>query len=106
MKIYIAGPMTGMPEFNYPAFREAAQRLRNAGATVVSPAEMGRKYGTPEEISASQAKLAELMIEELDALGTCDAIYLLKGWHRSVGAKRELYLALSRNQEIIIEEKK
>ena len=103
MKIYIAGPMTGMPEFNYPAFREAAQRLRNTGATVVNPVEIGEKYGTAEEINADPSKLADLILEELDALGKCDAIYLLPGWQRSVGTKRELQLALLRKLEILVE---
>jgi hypothetical protein len=30
-RIYIAGPMTGLPEFNYPAFNAEAQRLRGLG---------------------------------------------------------------------------
>ena len=103
MKIYIAGPMTGMPEFNYPAFREAAQRLRNAGMTVVSPVEIGEKYGTAEEINAVPAKLENLILEELDALATCDAIYLLPGWQRSAGTRNELRLALSLKLEILVE---
>lgn len=102
MRVYIAGPMTGLPKFNYPAFRAAANRLRSIGVTVVSPVEIAEKYGAPEEVSADPSKLADLIIEELDALGTCDAIYLLPGWQRSVGARRELYLALSRKLEIIV----
>jgi hypothetical protein len=30
MKLYLAGPMTGFEEHNYPAFRSTAQKLRNA----------------------------------------------------------------------------
>ena len=103
MKIYIAGPMTGIPEFNYSAFRKAAQRLRNVGVTVVSPVEIGEKYGTAEEIAAVPAKLENLILEELDALATCDAIYLLLGWQRSAGTKNELRLALSLKLEILVE---
>ena len=40
MKLYIAGPMTGYPEWNFPAFREAARELRMRDFEMVSPAEM------------------------------------------------------------------
>jgi len=39
MRIYIAGPMTGLPEFNYPAFNAAAEYLRSLGHHVENPAD-------------------------------------------------------------------
>ena len=37
--IYIAGPMSGKVDHNYPAFHAAAKFLREKGWTVFSPAE-------------------------------------------------------------------
>jgi len=38
MKIYIAGPMSGLPEFNYPAFHAADAELRALGHETLNPA--------------------------------------------------------------------
>ena len=37
MKLYIAGPMTGLVAFNFPAFEAARQDLEDAGFEVESP---------------------------------------------------------------------
>lgn len=37
--LYIAGPMSGIPQFNFPAFIAAAAALRALGYTIISPAE-------------------------------------------------------------------
>ena len=102
MKIYVAGPMTGMPEWNYPAFNNAAAELRAAGHEVVNPAEMGAKYGTADEINADPEKLADLMLYELDAILGCDAIYLLPGWEKSPGVRKELKVALDNKLVMIV----
>ena len=63
MRLYIAGPMTGLPRFNYPAFHAAADVLRRMGHDAVSPAEMDNAAsqaaamaspnGTMEEFNAA-----------------------------------------------------
>lgn len=53
MRIYVSGPMTGKPEFNYPAFNAAAKRLRDEGHFVINPAELSAIFGTPGEIEDS-----------------------------------------------------
>lgn len=71
--IYICGPMTGLPEYNYPAFHAAAAELRAQGWHVVNPAENA-------EPTAPQVRGAALLA-------------LLPGWHQSRGAQAEVSLA-------------
>ena len=50
IKVYLAGPMRGIANFNFPAFDFAAHKLRNQGFYVFSPAERDRSiYGTALE---------------------------------------------------------
>ena len=93
--IYIAGPMKGHPEFNYPAFNKAAKLLfEQEEWLVVNPVCIGGRYGTAEELASSPTLLAEAVSKELSLLADCDAIYLLPGWEDSKGARKELQLAL------------
>lgn len=48
MRIYIAGPMRGYPNFNFPAFDEAAARGRALGHEIISPAEIDREKSVKE----------------------------------------------------------
>lgn len=82
--VYIAGPMTGRPEFNFPAFHEAAKRLRAQGHTVVNPAELYKHTDQPWDFYIRGS---------LKAMLDCDTIYLLQGWRNSRGAKIEAMLA-------------
>lgn len=84
-KLYVAGPMTGLPEFNYPAFDAAAAALRQAGYQVVNPAEDGLPLDAPYEHHLRLA-IARLM--------GCQAVATLPGWRHSKGAKLEVHNAL------------
>lgn len=83
--IYIAGPMTGMPEHNFPAFHAAAERFRKAGWNVANPAENFRGRTDMPRSAYLRADVA--------LLAQCDAIALLPGWERSAGATLEAVLA-------------
>ena len=100
--VYIAGPMRGLPESNYPQFEIVARFLRSEGWDVCSPVEIGSAFGTEAELDANPVRLAVAMEAERDALRTsCDAILLLPGWERSKGTRAELIIALEKNLEII-----
>ena len=84
-RIYIAGPMTGVPDHNFPAFLAAADRFREAGWEVTNPAEnLGGRTDLPREI---------FLRLDVILLAQCDAIALLPGWERSAGATLEAVLA-------------
>ena len=88
MKLYIAGPMTGLPEYNYPAFHAAAAELRAAGHEVVSPAEGWEHITDPAAVSWQ-----DYMRSGLSKLLHCEAVALLPGWAGSRGASLEVRVA-------------
>jgi len=112
MRIYLAGPMTGIPHFNYPAFNAAAARLRGSGHEVFNPAEHdiamhGKDISNPEgcaETAAREHGFDRRAALKADLSWICDqaeAIALLPGWQRSSGANAERALATAIDIEII-----
>lgn len=79
-RVYVSGPMTGLPDLNFPAFNAAAAQLRALGLDVVNPAELN-----PDPSCTWQAA----MREDIRALVDCDTIVFLPGWQHSRGAKLE-----------------
>ncbi|THD55876.1 DUF4406 domain-containing protein [Enterobacteriaceae bacterium ML5] len=90
MKIYIAGPMTGLPHFNRPAFNQAALNLSFDKHVPLNPAIL------PDGLTE-----ADYMAVGITMLQRADAIYLLTGWQFSAGARAEHALALKLGLEII-----
>jgi len=90
--IYVAGPMSGYPLWNFPAFDQASQFIRSLGYRAVSPAELDRQVGfdeTDPDVVFDETDWAEAMRRDYAALLLCDAIALLPGWELSRGAKLE-----------------
>ena len=102
-KVYVSGPMRGYPDFNYQAFNAATERLRGLGCEVVNPVDIGSRHGTAEEINASPELVEKVLRADLAAVAGCDTIYLLKGWERSDGARRELGVALACDLRVVQE---
>ena len=94
MKLYIAGPMTGYPEYNFPAFDEAKERLEQAGYEVVSPADLDREMGfDPNTTVWGKDKLKEVFKNDIVHLMECDGVALLAGHKGSKGAQAETTIA-------------
>lgn len=95
MRIYIAGPMRGIPEWNFPAFDEAEARWRAAGHVPFSPAQVDRalKYDPNEQGEATNGHLRHVIQMDIACIMAADAIALLPGWENSRGATVELSLA-------------
>jgi hypothetical protein len=97
--VYVAGPMRGYDQFNFPAFDAAEARLRAAGWHVISPAQMDRDLGFDEhrnsldgfDLEAAIRRDVEAIMSLVAAEG--DAIAMLPGWEKSRGAKAEKALA-------------
>ncbi len=91
MRIYIAGPMTGIKDLNFPAFHRAASVLRAAGHTAVNPAEIN-----PDTNAQWQA----CMFRDLEELDKCDAILMLPGWENSPGAQIERLWSIRTKKQV------
>ena len=112
MNIYLAGPMRGYPNFNFPAFYTAASKLREEGHTVFNPAEKDEKEYGKAAISSPTGNLKTIEKRGFSirkALGmdtayicaTADCVALLPGWSESKGACAEKALAEALGLEVI-----
>ena len=128
MRIYLSGPMTGLPDLNRPAFEAAEKRLMTQGHFVINPHRISALFGTAEELADSfklyyditldygvdfienglaakdimdRVSLARSVMDaDLAAVRSCDTIYLLRGWENSRGAKKELAEAIKCGLEV------
>lgn len=98
MKIYIAGPMTGYKDWNFPAFFEAQEVLEGLGYEVINPA---HNDGKTLEAAIANAGLVfnppktwnYYMRRDLPHVLAVDAICVLDGWRNSKGACLEVHVA-------------
>jgi hypothetical protein len=98
MRVFISGPMRGHPDFNHPAFHEAAARLRAAGHEVFTAAERNEAIGCPVNADGDPAKAGltrrQFLAMDVNMITTwAEAVATLDGWEQSSGAQAEVWLA-------------
>lgn len=92
MTVYIAGKMTGIPNFNRERFNAKENELLEMGFQVLNP-----------------AKICDLPSYEMywpinmAMLDGADFIYMLDGWEDSPGARRELFYAVETGTAVLFE---
>lgn len=107
---YLAGPMTGIPQFNFPAFEEAANSLRNRGFKIVSPAEldspavrefcMASPDGKYSNNNIAGETWGQMLTRDVRIVADeVDGVVLLPGWENSRGARLEAFVAKLCNKE-------
>jgi len=107
--------MTGIPQFNIPAFDRQAKRLRDSGYEVVSPTELD----SPEMRAAAYASLdgkpdlngglvgqswGEVLGRDVIVVADrVDGVVVLPGWAKSRGARLEVFVALLCKKPIYVD---
>ena len=103
--VYLAGKMSGVPEYNFPMFFKMEDELKKRGYAVVNPArivqqKLGDKLKDPIWM-ATQFDYHAQLEEDIAVLKKCDTIALIQGWEFSNGAKKELKVALENGLGVI-----
>ncbi len=103
-EIYVAGPMSGIPEFNFPAFFAAAEELEKDGWIVHNPAKKDEeatldaeavKLGDPVMAIEKGFDFREAYLWDVEKVIQSDGIYMLNGWEQSPGARGEHAVAVA-----------
>lgn len=97
MVVYVSGKISGTDDFR-ERFSAAEKKLRVQGHKVINPAKKNAHFpeGTPWET---------YMRASIRLLSRADAIYLLRGWRQSRGARLEQKIAQELGLVVICQEK-
>ena len=87
--VYISGPMTNLPGYNYPAFHEAADRIRGLGHEVINPA----VTGIMDTDHLENPTWHDFMISAINRMRNATAIHQMEGHESSAGARMEAIAA-------------
>jgi hypothetical protein len=104
VSFYLAGPMSGIPEHNFPAFRAAAADLRDQGYRVISPVELDEEDGFDGgEVPSGSSRWAEFLARDVKIVASenVEALVLLPGWEKSRGAALEIHVARELGKKIL-----
>jgi hypothetical protein len=104
--LYLAGPMTGIPQFNFPLFEVVARELRARGHLITSPHEndtpavQAAAWASPDGKLDANGKIAgetwgDILARDVKLIADgVSGVVLLDNWHKSRGARLEAFVAL------------
>lgn len=108
---YLAGPMRGFPDFNFPAFKVAAAELRARGYNIVSPAEKDEAEGfdwtgasgSQEDLDNASFDLVATLQADIAIVAdtACHGVICLPGWENSSGARAETAFAWAIGKRVL-----
>lgn len=103
---YLAGPMNGYPQFNFPAFHRIAAKLRAKGLTIISPAEQDSPAVQAAAVASKDGKFdaqgqiagetwGQILGRDVHIVADkVDGIIFMDGWEKSRGANLEAVAGL------------
>lgn len=112
-RLYVAGPMSGYPQFNFPAFDAAIERLGKRGYIAVPPVDLLDPEARRICLASMDGKLAKVgnkewadfLSEDVKLIAKdVDGVAVLEGWERSRGARLETFVARLCNKPIVYED--
>ena len=88
--IYIAGPMTGIEDYNFPEFDAATAKWKERGYDVINPAALSRQQAAELGVEVGELCPRECALVDLvEIVSKATHMYMLNGWEYSKGAKAE-----------------
>lgn len=96
MRVYISGRITDNPDYK-KQFEDAEIWLETIGHKPLNPAKLNQIMDEEEYTHEDYMRI------DLAMLGLCNAIYMLNGWNRSMGANQEYGYALGKGLKIVFE---
>lgn len=111
--VFLSGPMSGVGHWNVDGFALAHEKVKAAGAAdVYDPAVEYLTKGSAKEPhekcmrrtlnELTRPKALRTMLEAADDSPFYDAIVMLPGWERSIGAKLEMDVAISCGIKVVM----
>lgn len=94
-KVYLSGPITGMPNLNIDEFQKYEDKFKNLNFEVINP----HKLHTEEETKSFT--WSQFMKQDIKFMVECDFVAVLNGWEKSKGANLEVYIARNIDMPII-----
>ena len=99
IRIFLSGPMTGYPDYNFPFFNMVATTLKECGYDVVNPVDICKKY-KKEKVLSDKSVFNAMIEEQQKEERTCTDLLLLPGWELSKGVRLELKTAIEKDMHI------